>query len=160
MEIKFEVKITTGVLYDYLLQHMYSSFQGIFGATVGALLILLFAMRPQEYILALIFGIIILAYLPGSLFLKAKAQALNPVFKEPLQYEMNDTCVTVSQGETTQEQPWETMYKAVSTRTSIILYTNRLNACIFPRKDLGGMTTAVIEAISMHMDPKKVKIRY
>ena len=159
MEIKFDVHITSHVLYDYLMQHIYHSTQGILGTTVGALLVVLFAMRPKEYLLALIFGIIILLYLPVSMWLKAKAQALNPVFKEPLHYVMNEEGVSVSQGETTQEQLWENLYKAVSTKTSIILYTSRLNACIFPREDLKEQTAAVIEAISTHMDPGKVKIR-
>ena len=51
------------------------------------------------------------------------------------------------------------MVKAVSTVNSIIVYTTKTNACIFPKKDLGEQKDKVIEMISTHMPPKKVKIR-
>lgn len=159
MELEFDVKINSGDLYDYMLHHMYNSAQGLIGTTVGAMLLVAFAMRPS-IILYLIFGIVIICYIPVSLFLKAKTQALNPVFKEPLHYIMNDEGVSVSQGDTQQLQKWDDLYKAVSTGRSIILYTTKMNACIFPRKDLKENTVPVIEMISTHMHPKKVKIRY
>ena len=40
-----------------------------------------------------------------------------------------------------------------------ILYTSRVNASIFPKKDLGEKSSAVIQMISTHMPPRKVKIR-
>ena len=51
------------------------------------------------------------------------------------------------------------MTKATSTGKSIILYTSPVNASIFPRADLKEKEVAVIEMISTHMPPKKVKIR-
>ena len=93
-------------------------------------------------------------------FLKSKKQYLsNPAFKEPLHYRMTDQGIEVSQKGETQGQKWEDMYKAVSTPRSIILYTSRVNASIFPKKDLGEKSSAVIQMISTHMPPKKVKIR-
>ena len=51
------------------------------------------------------------------------------------------------------------MHKAVSTGRSIILYTSRVNATIFPKRQLGDQKMAVVEMISTHMPPAKVKIR-
>ena len=111
-------------------------------------------------VLCLIAGLVILAYLPWTLFLKSKKQYLsNPAFKEPLHYRMTDQGIEVSQKGETQGQKWEDMYKAVSTPRSIILYTSRVNASIFPKKDLGEKSSAVIRMISTHMPPRKVKIR-
>lgn len=157
MEVEFDVKINAGVLFDYMLHHTYTGSAGILGSTVGALGVVAFFMNG--YPLYLILGVIILFYQPVSLYLRAKKQALNPVFKEPLHYKMTEEGVTVSQGETEQFQRWEDMYRAVSTGRSIILYTNRINASIFPRTDLGQKQTEVIAMISTHMPPKKVNIR-
>lgn len=157
MEVEFDVKINAGVLYDYMLHHTYSGSAGILGSAVGALGIVAFFMNG--YPLYLILGVIILFYQPISLYLRAKKQALNPVFKEPLHYKMTEEGVTVSQGETEQFQKWEDMFKAVSTGRSIILYTSRVNASIFPRTDLGQQQAEVIAMISTHMPPKKVNIR-
>ena len=57
----------------------------------------------------------------------------------------------VSQGEAQEKMAWKDMHKAVSTGRSIILYTSRINATIFPKRQLGEQRTAVIEIISTHM---------
>lgn len=158
METEFDVKITPGVLYDYMLYHTYTSAAGLLGSIVGALLVVVFFMGHGA--LFLIAGIVILAYLPWTLFIKSRRQYLaNPAFKEPLHYMMTAEGVAVSQKGETQSQKWEDMYKAVSTSRSLILYTSPVNASIFPKKDLGEKTAGVIEMISTHMPPKKVKIR-
>lgn len=157
MKLEFDVKIDAGVLYDYMLRHTYTGASGILGSAVGALGVVAFFMNG--YPLYLIFGLVILGYLPVALYTRAKRQALNPVFKEPLHYQMDEEGVTVSQGETEQFQKWEDMYRAVSTGRSLILYTSRVNASIFPRKDLGEKQAEVIAMISTHMPPKKVQIR-
>ena len=64
MEIEFDVKIDAGVLYDYMLHHTYSSFSGVLGTAVGALILVGFA--ATGYVIYLIAGIVILAYLPWS----------------------------------------------------------------------------------------------
>lgn len=158
MNLEFDVKIDSGVLYDYMLHHTYSGAAGILGSAAGALGVVAFFMNG--YPLYLILGAVILIYQPVSLFLRAKKQALSPVFKEPLHYTMTEEGVAVSQGETEQFQKWEDMYKAVSTGRSLILYTGKINASIFPRKDLGEKQVDVIAMISKHMPPKKVQIRF
>lgn len=158
MEIEFDVKIDAGVLYDYMLHHTYNSAAGLLGTVVGALMIVAFSMGRG--VLFLIAGIVILAYLPWILFIKSKQQALmTPAFKKPLHYKLDKEGITVSQDDTEEKQEWAQMYKAVSTGKSIIVYTSRVNASIFPKKDLGENKAKVIEIISTHMPPSKVKIR-
>lgn len=158
MEVEFDVKVTSGALYDYMMYHTFTGFQGIIGTLCGIFLIMIFFMgQPFWYLIA---GIVVIGYLPITLFLKSKQQYLmTPAFKEPLHYVLNDEGVTISQGETTESQTWENMVKAVSTPGSIILYTSKVNASIFPKKDLGDKKAAVVQIISVHMEPKKVKIR-
>ena len=82
------------------------------------------------------------------------------MFKKPLHYKLTEEGIEVSQGEEVQSQKWEDLYKAISTTRSLIVYTSRVNATIFPKRDLGEKASAVIEIISTHMPPKKVKIRF
>ena len=159
MEIEFDVKMTSGDLYDYMLHHTYGSMSGLIGAVAGALMVV--AGFSGAGVLCIIAGIVILLYLPVTLFLKSKQQFLaNPVFKQPLHYKLTEEGIEVSQGEEVQRQKWEDMYKAVSTTKSLVIYTTAVNAAIFPRRDLGEQLPAVIEIISKHMPPKKVKIRF
>lgn len=158
MEVEFDVKITPSALYDYLMTHTYHTFSGMIGTIVGALMVVAFFinMRP----VFLIAGLVIILYLPWTLFIKSRQQYLaNEAYKNPLHYRLSDEGIEVSQGDNVTLQSWDDMYKAVSSMGSILIYTNKINACIIPKKDLGDKKMAVIAAISTHMPPNKVKIR-
>lgn len=156
--IQVTVKIEAGDLYDYMLMHSYNSPAGILGSTFGAVLIV-FALATKQWMF-IVLGLIMLLYLPWSLFIRSRRQILsNPSFQEPLQYTLDQEGLTISQGQEEGRMAWEDMYKAVSTSRSIILYTSRVNATIFPKRQLGDQKVAVIEMISTHMPPAKVKIR-
>lgn len=158
MEVEFDVKMEAGILYDYMMHHTFSSFIGVMGTVVGALLLIVFFAERQ--VLFLIAAVVVLAYQPWSLFLRSRQQMVNnPAFKKPLHYKLTEDGIEVSQEGAVDSQKWEDMYKAVSTGSSIIVYTSRINACIFPKKDMGENKYKVIEMISTHMPPKKVKIR-
>ena len=133
MELEFDVHVDANALYDYMLRHTFTKAAGILGSTAGALGIVVGMM--QRYPIYVIFGAVVLLYQPVSLWLRAQKQALLPVFKEPLHYKMTEEGVEVSQKETQQFQKWEDMYRAVSTGKSLILYTDKIHASIFPRKD-------------------------
>lgn len=156
--LELTVKIEAGDLYDYMLMHSYNSPAGLVGSAFGALLIV-FAFAAQQWMF-IVLGLVMLLYLPWTLFLKSRSQILsNPSFQEPLHYTLDGEGLTVSQGEAQEKMAWEDMHKAVSTGRSIIVYTSRVNATIFPKQQLGDKKTAVIEMISTHMPPAKVKIR-
>ena len=128
------------------------------GTLVGVLMLFLFAANRQPLIL--IISLVILLYLPWTLFLRAASQAKsNPAFRKPLHYRLTEEGIQVSQDGVTEQMAWEGMVKAISTPKSIVVYTTAVNACIFPKRDLGDGKMKVIEMISTHMPPKKVKIR-
>ncbi|HKM33416.1 MAG TPA: YcxB family protein [Lachnospiraceae bacterium] len=156
--IEFDVHMNSGDLYDYMLKNTYNSFSGLFGSLVGALMIVagIYVKRP----FMLTAGVILLIYLPWTLFIKSKQQALNsPAFKEPLHYVLDDEGIHVSQKDTVKIQKWDDIVKAVSTGRSLIVYTSPMNAFIFPKRDLGDYTSQVIQVISTHLPAKKVKIK-
>lgn len=156
--IEFDVQIKASDLYDYMLRHTYNSPMGIIGNGVGGVLVV--AGVILNHWLFILLGVVILVYLPWTLFLKSRQQMLkNPAFKKPLHFLLNEEGITVSQGEEVQKQAWEDLYKAVSTPHSIIVYTSPVNASIFPKREMGDKKMQVIEIISTHMSPKKVKIK-
>lgn len=160
MKVEFDVKMTTAKMYDYMLYHTFHGMQGLLGEIVGVLLITGFVITDPHKWIYLIFGLIVIFYLPVTLYLNAKRQvSLQPVFKETLHYILSDDGIEIHVGDQIDSQPWEKMHKAVSTSKNIILYTSKNTASLFPRADLGDEETKVIEMISTHMDPKKVNIR-
>ncbi len=158
MKCEFDVNMSVSSLYDFNMYHYYTGVTGVVGSAAGALLFIVYAAyRQPAYLLC---GLIMLFYGPVSLFVSAGKQIkLNPVYKHPMHYVMDDEGVTVTAGEESLTVSWSDMYKARSTPQSILLYTGLKNAWIFPKRDLGSARYDVIEAISTHMDPSRVKIR-
>jgi len=156
--VELDIKIKAGDLYDFMLMHSYHKPSGIMGSALGAVMIVT-AIYTRQWIF-LIGGLALLLYLPWTLWIKSHQQvAGNPAFANPLHYVLDETGITISQGEASDTQSWENMVKAVSTNRSIIVYTSRINATIFPKSQLEDKRTYVIEMISTHMPPNKVKIR-
>lgn len=156
--IEFDVHINAGDLYDYMMRHTYSGFSGLFGSLMGAVFVVLGVYR--QYWPAVVAGIILLCYLPWTLFLKSRQQmAATSDFQKPLHYRLDDEGIHVSQNGTEEMQKWEDIQKAVSTGRSLIVYTSRTNACIFPKRDMGDYTASVIRVLSTHLPASKVRIR-
>ncbi|MCQ2540327.1 MAG: YcxB family protein [Acetatifactor sp.] len=157
--VEFDIQISAKDLYDYMLRHSYNSPAGLLGSCVGAFFVIYAVMSGK--MISLVFGVVLLLYLPWTLFLRSRQQALtNPVFKKPMHYVLDEEGYSVSQGDVCEKASWDQVVKVVSTGRSIIVYTSHVNASIFPRKQMGEKTNAAIEMISTHVDPKKVKIRY
>lgn len=158
MSVEFDVKMTTGKMYDYMLRHTFTSFAGIVGELLGIVLVVGFFVYGQW--LYLVAGIVCVFYQPVALYFRASRQVKgNEAFSAPLHYRLDDTGITVTSGENTDSLGWDKMYKAVSTTRSVIVYTNRINACIFPKEDMGDKKDTAVAIISAHMDPKQVNIR-
>lgn len=158
MKLEFDVKMTTGKMYDYMLRHTFTSFSGIVGEMLGILLVVGFFLYGQWAYLLI--GVVCVFYQPVALYLRAKQQVLsNAIFKEPLHYTLDETGITVSSGDNQDSIEWSVVYRVVSTSRSIIIYTTRVNACIFPKADMGDIKDDVIRMISTHVDPKKVNIK-
>lgn len=157
--MEIDVQMDAQILYDYMLYHTYHGLAGILGTLVGLFMIVYF-IGYQASVLYLIFGIVVILYLPVNLFMASKRQALtNEAFKQPLHYAFTEEGIEVSQGESSDSLAWEHMRKAVSTAKSIIIYTSKVNATIIPRKACDGQATELISIIATHMSPQKVKIR-
>ena len=155
--LELDVRIKAGDLYDYLLMHTYNGPSGLLGSCFGALLVVIGTMKAEW--IWVIAGGVLLVYLPWTLFLRSRKQALNPAFQKPLHYVLDEEGIMVSQDDVEQKQSWDSMVKAVSTSKSIIVYTTAVNATIFPKRELGDQKAALIQIISTHMPPSKVRIK-
>lgn len=157
-DMHFEILMNDKILYDYLVYHNYSKFSGILSVCFGVLGLLFFAKTMEPVYLAL--AILLILYLPINLKYRSKVQMMNSVFKKPLVYDIGEKGITVSQDDVVTCAEWDKCTKAVSTRQSIVVYTGKRNACIFPRKQLGENLPGLLALLGKYMDPKKMKVRY
>ena len=154
--MNFEVKMTSGILYNYLLRQNYYRFSGIIGITLGIALLVCYFIFYNPWLIAA--GAIMLLYPPWSLFTSAKKQMLlNPSFKKPLHYHFDDEGVKVSQENNVVEVPWELIFKVVVTKKTILIYTSPVNAWILPYQALGENADILKEMIKSKLPSAKVR---
>lgn len=157
--VSFDVKMDAGILYDYQLYHAYTSASGLLGTCFGILGILMFIKQP-DMVLYLILGIMLIFYTPVTLrFRCAQAMQFVEAYKMTLHYTLDAEGIHVSTDKEEQMLPWENFTKAVSTPKSIVVYSGKKQASIFPRKALGEDLPALLAVISENMKPSQVKIR-
>lgn len=159
MEVSFDVKMTTSLLYDFNLQHSYKKPISILSTAVGFVFILFFIKFMKWYYIAA--AALLILYLPISLlrssFMKVK---LVPAFSEGMTYIINDEGITVKVGEESELVEWDKCTKACNTKQSYFVYTGKNSAFIFPQKCMGEKNVQVLQLINAHMDPKKIKIKF
>ena len=158
MKLEFDIEISAADLYDFMLYHTYTGFSGLFGTVIGALFVIYFTMTGVWYYLAA--GLLIIFYIPCSLFMRAKKQALtNNFFKKPIHYSLSDEGIRVTQDEYDMTLPWDKIVKAVASGRSIFLYTSKVNAWIFPKHILTTHKNDLIQMVSEYVAPDKIKIK-
>lgn len=155
---EIDVQIKASDLFDYSLRHSYTSLGGLLSTIVGILMIYAYFAKNASP-LYLIFGIIVVLYIPINLFLMSRQQAMQETFQKPLHYAFYENGMEVSQDDIKEMIGWDYIVKAVATSKSIIVYTGKNRASIFPRRDLQPDATALIRVLSTHVDPKKMKIK-
>lgn len=166
MSVKFEVKMTDKIMYDFLLYHTYTHMSGLLGAMIGVLALgmginYMLSGDSMAAMPAFILAALFLVVTPVSLKGKAKTQVQRTkMFQKPLEYELSEEGVTVRQGELEVTNKWEDFSKAVSMNRAVILYVTRMRALIFPRESMEEQYEAAVKMISTHMPPKNVKIRH
>lgn len=158
-ELEFDVKMDAKILYDFLVFHEYSKAVTIMASCIGALAILV--GLNYGYVIYIIAGAVIILYTPVNLkFVAARNMLANVAYKKPLHYVVDSEGICVMQDDTEQKITWDKCTKAASTRRSIIVYTGKVNACVFPRTQLGDNLSGLIGVLASNMEPGRVKIRF
>ena len=166
MSIKFEVKMTDKIMYDFLLYHSYTSASGLFATLIGVGCFILAVYKgvngdSQSAVLFGALGAMLLFSTPFTLKSSAKNQVKNTeMFQKPLEYEVTEKGLTVTQSGQSAENTWDNIMRVVSTSKSLIIYITRMRAIILPKEAMGDDYMAVVELISKNVPAKKVKIRH
>ncbi len=155
-EKKLDISIDADDMYRFQMYHIYHSGQGILSIVLGILSIVVAIAAPimapdRIQTLDIVFyagvGIVFLAYYPVALKKKAPQLIKNsPTLSHPLHYTFDEKGITVladeeadlPEGEDKAFLPWESIYKAVSTKEQLLIYSNKINAYILPLAQIEG----------------------
>lgn len=164
MSAEFEVTITDKDMYRFNLYHAYHGFQGIFATLIGVWVLIMAVatfgkVAPMYTVLYIVFGIVFLVYVPANLYLRSKRQiASSDVLKQALRYKVDDVGVHVSQGDQTADLEWKQIYKMVSTKSHLLIYSSRVNAYVIPREAIREQYETVVGLAVNHLEGYRLKM--
>ncbi len=164
MKAKFEIQVTTGSLYRFLMYHTYHELSGIFSIIAGFVILALYvwslSSKSVNSWIYLAFSLLFFLYLPWTLYTRAARQAkLNPVFKKPLAYVVSDDGILVMQEKDSNEVKWESVLKVRETGKSILVYTSARSAFLWVKSQMGAQEETARKLLLAHVDARKVKLK-
>lgn len=143
MPLEFDIKLEAKDMFRFNMYQTYSGFSGlssiIFAAALFGLAIYSYGEVPtSRTVLYAVVGVLVLVYMPITLWLRAnQSLKASPVLSNTLHYAVDADGFTVTQGEATGALAWKQIYKMVATKHLVLVYSNRINAYVIPRKQLG-----------------------
>ena len=158
---RMDVQIGISDMFWFLMHHNYFSFGGILGVaiSVGCLIGLILTYQTNDTTTNVFLGagaLVFTVIQPCQLLSKAHRQIVkNPIFHEPMHYEINDKTLTIHYKEEKLDLEWENMYKVVETKKRIYLYVDTVHSYIFPKEACKEQLPKLLEILEKNFTMKK-----
>lgn len=165
MKVAFNVKLQERDLYRFNIYQAYTGLQGWISVILGILAFVMatvtFGEKSFEYtFLYIAVGLLFWFYMPVSFWFRAKATLkTNEVLANELHYEVSEEQIHVTQKEESGELPWDAVYKIVSNKNQILIYTNRINAYIIPMEQIGEQYAGFKEIAEKKLERFRLKLK-
>ncbi|MBO5302976.1 MAG: YcxB family protein [Lachnospiraceae bacterium] len=142
METEFDITLTSLDMYRFSMYHTYTGMQGILSIIIAIMCFVAAVVtrgNVTDMYTALYagFGVIFLLYMPFTLYLRAKRQFLmSKSLRSTLHYRIDEKGIHTTQNEASADLSWEQVYKVVSTKSNVLIYSSRIHAYIIPREQI------------------------
>lgn len=165
MKAEFDITINQKDMYRFSMYHAYTGSQGIISILIA---ILCFFASVRTYgsvellytILYGGFGVVFLIYIPVNLYLHSKQQILkSKVLQNALHYVVDETGIHTSQEAESADLPWEQIYKMVSTKHNVLVYSSRVNAYIIPKSQIVKEYETICKLAVSHLPKYRCKMK-
>ena len=159
MEMEFDVKVTAGVMYDYLLYHTYTSFSGMIGTLVGVILIMTF-LSTNNLFYSHCRCCADCVPSGGRCFWERWGRCrIRPHSKSRCTTKWQRKASVYHREKTRKTRAGTVVWRQYR-RGEASFSTHQGQPHPFSEKRSGDKKEALIQMISTHMPPKKVKIRF
>lgn len=165
MSVEMDIKITEKDMYRFNIHHAYTGFQGIFATVIGVLVLVVAGVTCGKVgstytVLYLLFGVLFLVYTPIALRTRAKRQMLlSPVLRETMHYVFDESGIHVSIGEQSADLEWSMVYRIISTKKQLLIYSTRVNAYILPLEQVGEHYDSMKALSQKQLEPYRCKLK-
>jgi hypothetical protein len=175
--VTFDAKLNANDMYEFNMYHAYTSSQGwmsfIFAALAFIATYITWGSVPMGYSVAyIVIGFLFLFYMPVILKLRSKAQ-VSGVLQGSLHYSLEDKGVVVSvpgtevlvtepdpEGEQEAVLPWNLIYKVVTTKNELLIFSNRVNAYVIPKRDVEAVYPEVKAMMEEKLPSHRRKLKW
>ena len=166
MKVSFDIKLTAKHLFKFNMMQAYKGMQGVLSILLP---MLIFAYAVSSYGQVSIgstlvytgLGIMFFVYVPVSLWLRVNKiiKDENNALSKTLHYDFEEEGIRVSVGEENVEFKWENIFQMKATKELVFLYTNRINAYILPKEQLGKNYDKLSELAHKKLEKYRIKMK-
>ena len=165
MITEFDITLTSKDMYRFSMHHAYTRGQGIVSVII-ALLCFFVAVKTHGSVEAMytvlyaVFGVLFLFYIPVNLYLRTKRQfLLSEVLQNALHYRVDEGGIHTSQNGESADLMWDQVYKMVSTRHNVLVYSSRVNAFVIPRDQIAEKYEVLRQVAKEHLADHRFKMK-
>lgn len=157
MSMELDVKITDKDMYRFHMYHLYHGFTGWFSILIAIIAWLAAGLTWKSVstgytVLYIVFGIAFLFYYPVTMKGRAKRQiAASEALRGTLHYTIDEKGIEVSFQEESALLEWKQVYKMVSTKHNVLIYSSRINAYILPMEVIGTQYEQLKQIADSHL---------
>ena len=166
MKVSFDIKLTANDLFKFNMMQAYKGMQGFLSILLP---ILVFAYAITSFgtvsigstMIYVGLGILFLVYVPTSLWFRVKKTVTdkNNALSKTLHYDFEEDRICVSVEADSVEFKWENIYQMKSTKDLVLVYTNRINAYILPKAQLGQNYDKLSELAHKKIENYRIKMK-
>lgn len=165
MEVSFDVQLQPKDLFYFNLYQTYTTSQGPVSVILAILVFVMAGVSASNAqrgyaLLYLVVGIVFVVYIPVTLWTRAK-QTLkkNAVLAGVLCYHISEAGIEVSQGDDSGILEWKQIYKMIANKNQVLIYSNRVNAYIIPREQLGDQYENLAQLANKMLEKHRVRMK-
>ncbi len=171
MKIEFDIKLQAKDLYRFNIQQVYKGMQGILSIVLPLVLFAYAAMALANgaqgnaalgnILLYIGLGLVFLLYVPISLWQRVNKTITDEknALSKTLHYIFAEDGITVSVGEEQVDFQWENIYMMKTSGDLVLVYTNRINAYILPKSQLGEQYPLLSELAHKKLEKYRIRMK-
>lgn len=165
MKTEFDITLTGKDMYRFSMYHAYTGFQGIVSILIAILCMVVAcatygSVEVTYTALYAGFALLFLFYVPCNLYIRSKRQILtSEVLRHALHYVVDEAGIHTSQKGESADLPWEQVYKAVSTKSNVLIYSSRINAYVIPKGQIAKEYEVLKDIAKKNLPAYRFKIK-
>lgn len=166
MKVSFDIKLTVQDLFKFNLMQAYKGMQGFLSILLP---VLIFAYAVTTFgtvsigstLVYVGLGVLFLVYVPVSLWMRVQKTINddNNALSKTLHYDFSEENIKVSVETESVTFNWENIYQMKEAKDMVLVYTNRINAYVIPKSQLGSNYETLSGLAHKKLEKYRIKMK-